>query len=189
VDSVPPGPTVKGVMFRTVLSLAEAKLGGAGLARIHETVPDDLAAALHYNRIVPSGWYSVVWFRGLLSSSCNVAGGSPSFVRDLGREGLHVEFNSVYRAVMRLLKPESLLNTGLTHFSRMYSVGKASPVEFRTGYARIVWSECAGFDRHIWEYILGACTGMIELTGGADIQIRIVKGGHADECEAFARWQ
>jgi hypothetical protein len=182
-------PLAKGVMFRTVLRLTEERLGPAGLAKVIDALPADLAEGVRYGRIVPSGWYSVIWFRALLAATGEVSGEHLPFIRDLGRKGLRVEYGSVYRALMRLLSPESLLETGLSHFAQVYSRGKVEPIEFREGYARVRWYECKDFDSHVWQYLIGACIGMIELTGGKSIQARILKGGEADELEAIARWQ
>jgi hypothetical protein len=137
---------------------------------------------------VPSGWYPVPWFRALLGAAATASGEHAPFIRELGRAGLKLEYVSVYRALMRMLAPETLLSTGMSHFSQVYSVGKVDPLEFRSGFAHVYWYDCSGFDRHVWQYLLGACIGMIELTGGRGIETRVVRGGEQDDCEATARW-
>jgi hypothetical protein len=175
-------------MFRTVLSLVQDKLGDSGLERALAWMPEDLSEAIRYGRIVPSGWYSVRWFRELLGAAAR-ASGQPLFVKEMGRAGLRVEYGSVYRALMRLLAPESLLETGMTHFSQVYTVGKVDPIEFREGYARVYWYKCTDFDCNVWQYLIGACVGMIELSGGKSVQTRILRGGEHEDLEAIARWQ
>jgi hypothetical protein len=175
-------------MFRTVLTLCEERLGASGVEAMLGELPGELSEALRYGRVVPSGWYPVPWFRALLGSAAKASGLHTPFVRDLGRRGLKLEYNSVYRALMRVLSTETLLATGLSHFSQVYSIGRVDALEFRDGFAHMYWYDCIGFDRNMWEYLVGACVGLIELTGGRSIEARIVRGGERDDCEATARW-
>ena len=176
-------------MFRTVLRLTEEKLGAAGMERAIHIMPGDLAEAVRYGRIMPSGWYSVRWFRALLGAVGGASGLPGQFVRNLGREGLRLEYNTVYRALMRLLSAQSLLATGMAHFGQVYSVGKVDPLDFRKNYARVYIYECTDFDRHVWEYLVGACMGMVELAGGTSVHARILRGGDGEDCEAEATWK
>jgi hypothetical protein len=179
------GPSVKGVAFRTAVTvLAKArsqKVVEASLARM----PAELGDALRYGTIITAGWYPVAWYRALWSAICLATGEGEELVRELGRAAVDHDFNTLYRALFRVLKPHTLVTTGLKHFSRIYDTGSVEVLESRDTVVRVRWSGCTGFDRNMWIEIVGSCERLGELTGAKNPRGTILEGGDGESCLAL----
>jgi hypothetical protein len=85
-----------------------------------------------------------------------------------------------------VLSAQTLVATGLKHFSRIYDTRSAAVTEERDGSVRVRWSGCTGFDRNMWVEILGACERLGELTG-KNPRGTILEGGDGESCVAIFR--
>jgi hypothetical protein len=178
------GPSVKGVAFRTVMTvLAKARsqeVVDASLARM----PAEARDALRYGTIITAGWYPVAWYRALWSAICGATGEGEAFVRSLGRASVDHDVNTLYRAVFRLLRPHTLVAMGLKHFSRIYDTGSVAVTEQPDGSLRVRWNGCTGFDRNMWTEIVGSCERLGELAGAKSPRGTIQEGGEGESCVA-----
>ncbi len=178
------GPSVKGVAFRTVVTvLATARsqaVVDASLARM----PAEAGDALRYGTIITAGWYPVEWYRALWSAICSATGEGEELVRMLGRASIDHDVNTLYRALFRLLSMHTVVAMGLKHFSRIYDTGTAAVTEEPDGSLRVRWSGCTGFDRNMWVEVLGSCERLGELAGAKRPRGIIQEGGEGDSCVA-----
>jgi hypothetical protein len=179
------GPSVKGVAFRTVVTvLAKARsqaVVDASLARM----PAEAGDALRYGTIITAGWYPVEWYRALWSAICGATGEGEELVRALGRASIDHDVNTLYRALFRLLSPRTLVAMGLKHFSRIYDTGSVAVTDEPDGSLRVRWSGCTGFDRNMWVEILGSCERLGELAGAKSPRGTIQEGGEGASCIAL----
>ena len=93
----------------------------------------------------------------------------------------------LYRALFRMLSAQTLVATGLKHFSRIYDTGSVAATEELDGSMRVRWSGCTGFDRNMWVEILGACERLGELAGAKRPHGTIEEGGDGESCVAVFR--
>jgi len=184
-------PSVKGLAFRTVLTLVERARGPEGVEGSLAAMPEEVGRALRYGEIIAAGWYPVDWYRAMWSGIRSATGGGDAFVRQLGRDAIDHDFGSVYRVLMRMLTPKTLLSIGMRHFHHIYDTGEVQLTDPTSKSVRLRFDGCVGFDHAMWIEVLGSCERLAELAGGKDAQATIVSGGgdHDDACVAAAVWR
>lgn len=171
-------PDVKGLAFRSVLNAIEALHGAECLERTLRNCPAELNEALRYQRVIASGWFPIEWYRGLLSAFTEAVGGDPeAAVRQIGRRALEQDMNTVNRALLRLLSPDTALSAGSRIFKQFYSKGSLRVESIEKGYLRLHLTGCVGFDRNMYVEILGSTERLSELSGAKNTRGRIVGGG------------
>ncbi len=168
---------VKGIAFRTNAACFEQMYPG----RLHEVLnrcSSELSEGLRYSTILATGWYPVQLYCELLSRLA-AASGRPAdeFTRELGRRAAKRDISGVYKALVKLLKPATLLSLYARLFSNYYSAGKLVVEADRKDYARILLRDCEGFDRNMFMEILGSAEQYLELTGAKGVQVKLVGGG------------
>ncbi len=168
---------VKGVAFRaTMRALADVRGDDAlnrSIARCRREVRD----ALRYQQVVVGGWYPISWYRELLAAIVEGEGGRKGIARELGRRGIELDLNGVYRTLFKLMKPGTLVSFFKLLFPRYYAHGRLTVEAESKGFLRVAVRDCRGFDHLMYLDLLGATERMIELTGVKNPRCRITSGG------------
>ncbi len=155
------GVRIKGQGFIGFLATLRRVHGDGAHARVLAGLRPELVAALRNGEIVPMGWYPIDWYASLHESARAVCGAQVS--RDVGREAARSDLNTIYRFILKLLSPEALLKQSGKVFGLFCDGGKCTVELARKGSARIVYSDCAGAPRGMWDLLLGSTELMIEL--------------------------
>lgn len=154
-------------------------------------MPRDAGDALRYGAVVASGWYPLEWYTAL-HAAARAAGAPPSFAREVGRVTTHRDLTTgVLKLVTRALTPAIMVSIGSRTFNRYYEVGHLEVTSPAAGRARLAWTGCVGFDRNLWEDVLGGCLGALEAAGAQDAHVAWTSGGSdgQDHATATARWR
>jgi hypothetical protein len=189
MDQAPHVPSVKGVAFRTVLTLVATARSQEVVDAALAQMPSEAGDALRYGTVIASGWYPVEWYRALWSAICGATGEGEELVRAIGRAAIDHDFGTLYRALFRMLSPTTLVTTGLKHFSHIYDTGSVAVTDVQDTSVRIQWTGCTGFDHNMWVEIVGSCERLAELAGGKNVRGSIQEGGDAERCVAVVKWR
>jgi hypothetical protein len=166
---------IKGQSFIGFLATLKKLHGDEAHRKVIDGLPKDLAHALANGEIVPMGWYPMPWYSGLHASARAVCSSRVS--REVGREAARSDLNTIYRFVLKFVSPATLLNQSAKVFGLFCDGGKCTVAASRKGSARILYSDCTGACRGMWELVLGSTELMVELCGGKDVAGKAVSGG------------
>jgi hypothetical protein len=88
------------------------------------------------------------------------------------------------------MSPQALIAKAPRVYEQYFTMGSVSAPEASRGSARLLWHGCAGFDRNIWDDVLGTVEALVELAGARDVQLDVVSGaGDGDtDAEMIIRW-
>ncbi len=171
------GTLVKGVAFRTNVACFELMCPGK-LDAVLEACSVELREGIQYRKLIATGWYPVEWYRELLAAMVDKSGrNADEFTRELGRRAAMQDINGVYKALLKLVKPATLLSLYSRLFSNYYSKGKLLVEADSRNYARIMLRDCEGFDHNMYVEILGSAEQYLELTGAMRVLVQLVSGG------------
>lgn len=190
--SLAPIASVKGLAFRTNIECFSKLHGRQRLEIALNTCPIELRDAIRFHRIVVGGWYPIEWYRLLMRSFIVGGGGNADvLIRAIGRASTDRDLHGIYRNLLRLLAPGTLVSLYARLFSRYYSSGRLTVDSSEANYMLVTLSECTGFDRNMYLEILGSAERLIELSGGSEPRTRIIAGGRdgVDHATIEGRWQ
>lgn len=176
------GPQVKGLAFRTVLKVLEELHGPSAVEDCKHKLPDDLHDALDYGTVLSGGWYPIDWYRQLLQATIESIHKPPSYLRIMGGRALYSDMNGAFKFLLRMLKPGTLFTMMGKTFNTYYDTGELKLLEKRKGYAHARWDRCTGFNKNMWEEVIGAAEMLFELSGATSIRLKPTKGGD-DGCD------
>jgi hypothetical protein len=117
------------------------------------------------------------------------------FARNMGRDVLLHDLGGVYKIFLIVVSPEYMLSKAPLVFGSYYDTGKMEVVEHGKRYARAVFSGCTGFDRNLWDDMIGSCEGALMAAGAVEPFSRVLRGGgtvNPDEdpdAEMEMRWR
>ncbi len=153
-------------------------LGADKLAQALDGCSTELRDAIRYKQIVVSGWYPISWYCELLGALAKASEQPPEqFVRVLGRNAAKQDISGVYRALLKLLKPSTILSLFGRLFNTYYSAGQLLVDDEGPTRLRLRLTGCTGFDRNMYLEILGSGEQLMEMAGGRNVRGRIVAGG------------
>lgn len=168
---------VKGQSFHAVLRAFEdlrgAEFRGAALAEM----AGEGGEALRGGFLLSANYYPVAWYRDLLASGVRLAPGALSFARDVGRASGERDISGIYKVLFRALSTELVIKQSPRLFRVVYQGGKIDVLETRSGFARVAYSECWGFDANVWQDALGGAEACFRATGAEKLTLRIEQGG------------
>lgn len=177
-------------MFRSTVNALASLRGQEAADRALALLSPELGQAMRSGGVAASGWYPVAWLRELHGAAQRACGAGPQLARAIGYEAAGADFRGVYRLLASLLSPETLLSLAPRVWRTYWDGGQTKLLEARKGMSRGLTFGCHGFDRSIWESIIGGSIALLEIGGAKNVRMRVVAGGgdgdDAMDCEA--RW-
>jgi hypothetical protein len=173
------GPHAKGINFRSLIGASRRLLGPAVLEKMVQQLPSELAKQVQQNAFVTGGWYPLADFRLLHGAALQATGRGLELTRALSRDAAHDDFRGIFRVLTFVLTPEWIMRRTPSIWQRYFDFGVVA-VEARPHFARAHWTECRGFDRVLWQDVIGGSQGVLEVCGAKDLKM-IVQGGGGDE--------
>src|SRR5205085_604830 len=135
-----------------------------------------------------SSWYPVAWYRQLHAAARSVCHAGPELPRQLAREATRADFKGVFRFAASVVSARIMLGR-LGMFWRMYwDGGDVKLISSDGNSAQIRCENCVGFNRDIWEDLLGSGEALLDLTGARDITAVITSGGGSGDANAECRY-
>ncbi len=189
VDKGSAEPKVKGVAFRSVLASLVEIGGEPVLERTLARLSNEEQDMLRY-KIVQTGWYPISLYRTMWKAILAETGGGTEIVRKIGALAIRRDINGVYRMIFKVLSPETVFSLSGKLFNTYYDTGTLTIPEKHHGFARAVYEGCRGFDRTMWEELVGSGVELFTLAGGKNAKMTIVRGGQdgSGNCEMVAEW-
>ncbi len=181
-------PKVKGVAFRSVLAVAVELHGEAKVEQAMASLAPEDAEALRY-RVVHTGWYPISLYRKLWSALLTTLGGGYETARTIGAGALRRDVTGVYRMLFKVLSPETVLSLSGRFFNNYYDTGTLHIRDQKHGSARAVYEGCVGFDKAMWEELVGSSLEMIRIGGGKNVRATIERGGESATCTMLVEWE
>lgn len=180
----------KGMNFRTAMQMIERMKGKAVLDATIQGMPTEPRDAIRYGRIVAGGWYPVSWYAALHRSAQLVCRAGPELSRAVGHDATTEDFKGIYRYVLSMLSPEFIFSQCPRLLQMYWEGGSAEKVDLRKGMGSMRFKGWQGFDRNIWEDIMGSTEALLEMCGSHAIRRRVIAGGDDTSGELWVefRW-
>lgn len=186
-SAAPQEPKVKGVAFRSVLAAAGEIFGEARVQEAINGLSAEDAETIRY-RVVQTGWYPISLYRRLWAAISATIGGGHDTARAIGAAAIRRDITGVYRMIFKVLSPETVMSISGRFFNNYYDTGTLQVRDQKHGSARTVYEGCIGFDRTMWEELVGSAVEMISLGGGKNVRVTIERGGDASYCTMLVEW-
>ena len=180
-DDDPRSVRVKGINFVTCLDAIQKLYGPAARTRIEKETPGEVGDALRFGGLVVGGWYKVSWYRAFwqtIADKLNVDGAS---ARRIGHKAAGIGVNVAYRTLARITTPAMLLSMSARAFGYYFDRGKLEVTQPEPNRLTAHWSQCFGFDAHIWHEVAGGAIYFIEATGVKNVDFAVLSGGGNSE--------
>jgi len=102
----------------------------------------------------------------------------PGFPRTVGKVSVMADLSGgVYSVFLRIVSPAFLIAGAARLFNRYYEQGTMIIVASRPGFVHARFRDCAGFDRNIWQDMLGGCEGALVAARAEGVRIRMLEDG------------
>lgn len=182
---------LKGTNFTGTLAALERLHGRATREAVERRVPGDAGECLRTGALLPSGWYPASWYDALLSTIADTAGATPSRVRDIAREAVRADFQTLFRVVRIFLSPQRALQQSLRVSRRYIDGGDIEIVEAERGIVHYRFREYHGYTGLMWQDFMGGVEAVLELAGAEELTSRVISGGEDgdSELEVVFRWR
>jgi hypothetical protein len=174
---------IKGLSLRNFPIVLASLRGDDVVAQVLGSVSPKLRDGLQSGGILASGWYPVGWKRELHAAACKVTG-EPGLARVMGAEMTKRDLQGVYRAFLRVVSPRFVLSLGSRIFSSYFRPGSMRVMESRSGFVRVAFGDCGGFDENIWRDVFGGCEATLEVAGGQFVRLHVESGGLDGDTQA-----
>ncbi len=177
-----PAPQTKGLQFRSFLRALGTIRGERAVADTLGALRPELGDALRLG-LVTAGWYPLAWYRELHAAAQNATHEGVELARAISRAGIQDDFRGVYRLITFALSPQAIIRWAPKIVSLYFDTGQCVIDVAEPGLARGRFVGFTGFDRSLWEDVIGGITGVMELAGGKQLVANVVAGGmegHAD---------
>jgi hypothetical protein len=181
----------KGINFRSFVAALRRLRGDAAVERTLERLPDEIAQGLRIGAITTGGWYPCDWYSKLHAAAQAACGEGPELARAVSREGIQEDFRSgVYRLITLSAAPEAIFKWAPRVVGLYWDGGRLVVENADAGRAMGRFEGFHGFDRNLWEDMIGGSVGVMELAGAKNVTVRVLSGGGdgEDHMVYVVRW-
>jgi hypothetical protein len=188
-DAVAKEPHAKGINFRGTIASARRLLGPATIEKVIARLPAELGRQVEKNSFVTGSWYPLADYRLLHTAILQATGGGADLTRAISRDAALDDFRGIFKVLTFVLTPEWIMRRTPVIWHKYFDVGKVA-VEAAHGWASAHWTEAVGFDRVLWNDVIGGSTGVLEVCGAKQLKMTIASGGgDEDHLELAAEWR
>lgn len=170
-------PRTRGVPILSFLGAMRTLAGYDAVNRMMGLLPPELRDAIGHRRLLPKEWYPLSWYRVMHTAAQTATGRGRELSRLIGRETTRADFSGIYRVFVVVMSPQALIARAPRVFEQYYTRGTIETPVCRAGFAVLAWRGCAGFDRNMWDDMLGSVEALLELSGGQDVRVEVLAGG------------
>jgi hypothetical protein len=168
----------KGINFRSFVSSLRALRGNEAVSRTFDLLPPELGEPLRVGAITTGGWYPTQWYADLHAAAQRATGEGVELARAVARHGVHEDFKSgAYRLITISIAPQVLLKLAQKVMALYWDGGHVVIEQAENGRAVGRFDGYGGFNRSIWEDVIGGSLGVLEVGGAKNLTARVVAGG------------
>jgi hypothetical protein len=184
-------PQVKGAPVHGVVFAIRRICPPGTIAKMLPLLPPEVAAAVEHDRFLVAGWYPLSHYRAIFAAAMSATGRDVDLVRALSRDAMLHDFRGIYRLLTFVLSPAFIMRRSPPLFGRYYDTGTLGVPVARDGYCEAHYRGCVGFDRVLWENVLGGATAVLEAGGAKDVRVKAVRGGgdRDEEMDMIGEWR
>jgi hypothetical protein len=185
-----PENRAKGVVFHTFFDVLRSRHGEPAVKSVLASAPEELAHALRYGAIVKGGWYPLGWYCDLHRVAFAVTSDA-RLAYTVGYDSTIADLQSgILRMVLKAVNPGFALTIASAVFNRYYELGKLH-VDSRDHGCAARFEGCVGFDRNVWQDVLGGCEGGATAAGARDVRLVQLSGGREGDtsCSIELHWR
>lgn len=165
---------VKGHGLTGMLAALVAIEGDALRARVEARLPTELSEALRLGAVVAGGFYPVAWARAVHAAAIAESAKGAEIPRLIGYESTRKDLQGIYSFVAKMFNPATVLGQGKRLMGLYYGGGTADVIERTSHSATMRYRECFGFDRAMFEEMVGGSVAIVEACGGRDPRAEIL---------------
>ena len=182
----------KGINFRSFVASLRRMRGDDVVTRTLDLLPPEVGEALRIGAITTGGWYPTDWYSALHAAAQKVTGEGHELSRAISRDGIREDFKSgAYRLITITLAPQTLFKLAQRVMALYWDGGRVVIEQAENGRAMGRFDGFVGFDRSIWEDIIGGSIGVLEMGGARNVTVRVMAGGGDgdDHMVYLVRWE
>lgn len=157
---------VKGHGLTGMLAALVAIEGESLRARVEARLPADLADALRLGAVVAGGFYPIAWAKAVHAAAIAESSRGAAIPRAIGYESTQKDLQGIYAFVAKMFNPVTVLGQGKRLMGMYYGGGDAQVLERTPTSATMRYVGCYGFDRAMFDEMVGGCLAIIEACGG-----------------------
>lgn len=158
---------VKGHGLTGMLAALVAIEGESLRARVEARLPTDLSDALRLGAVVAGGFYPIAWARAVHAAAIAESSKGAAIPRAIGYESTQKDLQGIYAFVAKMFNPVTVLGQGKRLMAMYYGGGDAHVLEKSAHGATLRYVGCYGFDRAMFEEMIGGCLAIIEACGAS----------------------
>jgi hypothetical protein len=178
-------PKVKGTTFRTMDSCFKDLRGEEAWAKAHALMSDEVREAYRTGAILSGGWYPISWYREMFRAFLAATNEGPELSRTLGYRSARIDFKRFHNWILaKLVSPQTLFGFTSKMFNSYFDTGSFEVVQSQRGYVRAEARGCVGWDRNVWNDLIGSCSALLELAGAREVRVRVMSGGRDGDTDA-----
>lgn len=115
--------------------------------------------------------------------------GSPASFTELGRRQMHRDLSTLYKALMHLVSPETVIKKAATIYGTYTKNGQMSAKSIGKNRVEVRIDDLIEATTETWLYHVGSITGTLECTGAKNVSVKITEGGGRGRyCVYEATW-
>lgn len=182
---------LKGVNFRGTIAALERNKGKELTQRVVARVPGEAGEAIRTGAIVAGGWYAGAWYGALLAAIDAETGGGPAFAKQLSREAVKNDMETIFKILSLFVSPQFALQNGVKVIKRYVDGGTLEVLSAQQGDVRFRFTEYYGYTHLMWCDFIGGMEGVLDAMHLAEVGSRIHSGGRDGDpdMEASALWK
>jgi hypothetical protein len=183
--------SVRGSLFRGIQRCVRQRWGDAALEAAISRCGNEVGQALRYGQIVSVGWYPATWYSDFHKAAQRAVGGGPEMARELGYDSILIDLTTTQRHMLNLVTADTVLGQTNRLVALYWKGGLVETFDLQPQSARVRFSGWSGFDRNIWQDVIGGVKAMLVACSAHDVEWRILAGGrdHSRNLELELRWQ
>jgi hypothetical protein len=171
-------PRAKGAAILGMIESLKRAKGNEPVEALLLELPDELREKLRYKGIVQSGWYSLDWLLHVLAGIKRATGGQAGIIRDLAYMTITDALTKgVYKYARLILARKSILKRAPFFFNSYVYDAVMKITEVSPTYGRLQCTKCKGFNKDMWEAVIGSVKAVIEVHNGRVTNIIVHTGG------------
>ena len=178
-------PKVKGTTFRTTDACFKELRGVDAWQKAHKLMADEVSDAYRRGAILSGGWYPISWYREMFRAYAAATNEGPELSRTLGYTSARIDFKRFHNWILaKLVSPQTLLGFTAKLFHSYFDTGSFEIVQSQKGFVRAEARGCIGWDRNVWNDLIGSCSALLEIAGAREVRVRVLSGARDGDIDA-----
>jgi hypothetical protein len=171
-------PRAKGAAILGMIESLKKAKGSQMVDALMAELPEELREKLKHRSIVQSGWYPLDWLLQVLAAIKKVTGGNSEILREIAHLTITEALTKgVYKYARLILSRKSILKRAPFFFNSYVYDAIMKITEVSNTRGRLRCAKCTGFNKDMWDAVIGSVKAVIEVHNGQVNSIVVRAGG------------